>query len=293
MIRLVLTLAFVSVFTLATLLEPRFEALRARADDGTGLVAELMGDSRRLFANQFFVEADVYFHSGYYPTIFDKPEEEADLDVNSKEEAESPGAAPASGRRLEKDEGGGFLGQPRDWVERFGRNFMPTEHTHLANAKVAEILPWLRLSADMDPHRIQTYLTASYWLRGTLGKPDEAEQFLREGLRANPDSYEILIELGYVFDFNKKKPGPARNLFQLALEKWKQQDAAGLQPSPKARVEILDGLVRTDEEQNDLQQSLLDLEVLKAVSPFPEGVEKNIEETRAKLAARPPGRAPQ
>ena len=35
-----------------------------------------MGDSRRLFANQFFVEADVYFHSGYYPTIFDTPEAE-------------------------------------------------------------------------------------------------------------------------------------------------------------------------------------------------------------------------
>ena len=290
MMRLVLTLVFAGSFTLATLLDSRMQELRARAENGTGLVAALMGDSRRLFANQLFVEADVYFHSGYYPTVFDTPEAEETLDVNSKEEAEKPGAAPASGRRPEKDEGGGFLGQPRDWVERFGRHFMPTEHTHLANAKVAEILPWLRLSADMDPHRVQTYLTASYWLRGTLGQADEAERFLREGLRANPDSYEILIELGYVFDFNKKNPRMARNLFELALEKWKKQDAAGLQPSPKARIEILDGLVRADQEQNDLQQLLPDLEALKAVSPFPEAVEKNIQATRAKLAAPPPGR---
>jgi tetratricopeptide (TPR) repeat protein len=290
MIRLVLTLVFVGDFTLALFLDPRMQALRARADDGSGFVAALMGDSRRLFANQFFVEADVYFHSGFYPTIFDTPEAEETLDVNSKEEAETPGAAPASGRRPEKDEGGSFLGPPRDWVERFGRHFMPTQHTHLANGKVAEILPWLRLSADLDPHRIQTYLTASYWLRGTLNQPDEAEQFLREGLRANPDSYEIFIELGYVFDFNRKNPRMARNLFELALDKWKKQDGAGLKPSPKARVEILDGLVRADEEQNDLKQLLPDLESLKAVSPFPDAVEKDIQETRAKLAAPAPGR---
>jgi tetratricopeptide (TPR) repeat protein len=205
--------------------------------------------------------------------------------VNSKEEAVTPQAAPASGRRAYADEGGGFLGQPRDWVERFGRHFIPTEHTHLANGKVREILPWLRLSADMDPHRVQTYLTAAYWLRGTLNQPDEAERFLREGLRANPDSFEILIELGYVYDANKKNPRMARNLFELALEKWKKQDAARQEPSPKARVEILDGMVRTDEELNDPAQTLLDLEALKAVSPNPDGVEKHIEATRAKLAA--------
>jgi tetratricopeptide (TPR) repeat protein len=249
-----------------------------------------MGESRRLFATQSFIEADVYFHSGYYPTMFDTKESETNLDMNVKE-ADTNHVALVNGRRHEEEEAGeGFLGRPRDWVERFGRHFIPTEHTHLANAKVAEILPWLRLSADLDPHRIQTYVTASYWLRTTLGRPDQAEQFLREGLRANPDSFEILIELGYVFDLSEKNPRMARNLFEVALEKWKQQDGAGLNPSPKARVEILDGLVRADEEQDDLKQLLLDLEALKGVSPYPEAVEKNIQETRAKLAAPPPGR---
>ena len=31
----------------------------------------LLGDSRRMFANSFYVKADEYYHSGYYPTIFD------------------------------------------------------------------------------------------------------------------------------------------------------------------------------------------------------------------------------
>jgi tetratricopeptide (TPR) repeat protein len=288
MIRLVLALIFTCCFTLATVLEPRFEALRPQTSDSGGFMGALMGESRRLFATQSFVEADVYFHSGYYPTMFDTKEAESNLDVNVKE-AGTNNAALVNGRRHEAEEAGeGFLGPPRDWVERFGRHFIPTEHTHLANAKVAEILPWLRLSADLDPHRIQTYVTASYWLRTTLNQPGEAEQFLREGLKANPGSFEILLELGYVLDRNKKDPRVARNVFGQALQEWKKQDAAGLEPSPKAEVEILDGLVVTDGELNDLQQLLADLESLKAVSPNPAGIEKSIQETRAKLAA--PGR---
>ncbi len=31
----------------------------------------VLGDSRRMFANEFYVKADEYYHSGYYPTIFD------------------------------------------------------------------------------------------------------------------------------------------------------------------------------------------------------------------------------
>lgn len=288
MIRLVLTLVFVSCCTLATVLDPPMRKLRPPTAEAAGFVASLMGESRQLFANQFFVEADVYFHSGYYPGIFDKAEAETNLDVNAKDDGETNRAAPASGRRHEEEAGGGFLGKPRDWVERFGRNFFPTEHTHLANGKVREILPWLRLSADMDPHRIQTYLTASFWLRSTLGEPDEAEQFLREGLRANPDSFEILLELGYVYDFNKKNPRVARNQFDLALQKWTQQDKAGLKPSPKSYIEILDGLVRTDGELNDLKSLLADLQALQPVSPNKDAVEKSIQETQAKLSVSPP-----
>jgi len=87
-------------------------------------------------------------------------------------------------------------------------------------------LPWLRLAAEMDPHQVQTYLTASFWLRSALNQPKEAEEFLREGLRANPDSFDILIELGYVYDFNKNDPRSARRLWELALQKWKRQEAA-------------------------------------------------------------------
>ena len=59
---------------------------------------------------------------------------------------------------------------------------MITEHTHLEGGNEREILPWLRLSAELDPQRVETYTVAAYWLRA-VGKMVEAEHFLREGLR--------------------------------------------------------------------------------------------------------------
>jgi tetratricopeptide (TPR) repeat protein len=283
MTKLVLTLLFAACFTLATVLDAPIHDLLAQTDDATGVMAALLGDSRRMFANQFFVEADVYFHSGYYPSMFDKQETDIDVKGDSGDEKQAKVA-----KRADVEES--FLGPPRDWIERFGRNFFPTVHTHLDDARSREVLPWLRLSADMDPHRIETYVVASYWLRRTLNKSAEAEEFLREGLRANPDSFEILLELAYV-DFDRHDTKDARQLCALALKKWEKQDAAGLKPAPKARGEILDGLVRADREQNDLQQMLIDLEALKAVAPDPTAIDKDIQETKAKLAA--PGGAQQ
>jgi hypothetical protein len=72
MIRLVLLFLFVCCATLATILDPDVSTGAAATASANFLVA-LMGDSRRLFAHEFFAMADAYFHSGFYPTIFDTP----------------------------------------------------------------------------------------------------------------------------------------------------------------------------------------------------------------------------
>jgi tetratricopeptide (TPR) repeat protein len=279
--RLVLLLVFVGCFTLATQLAPVFESLQAGSNSAASPLLVLLGDTRQLFANQFFTMADVYFHSGFYPTIFDarKKEGPSHLDVASRGEDSGAKAAPQ-----EPDDDDNFMGKPKDWIERFGRNFLPTVHTHLQGAKVREILPWLKLSAEMDPKRVNTYVTAAYWLRTRLNKPDEAEQFLREGLRANPDSYEILLELGRVHFYDKKDPRVARNIWELALQKWRQQDQAGKNPDPLARREIIAELIRDDEQSGDLRQLLADLEALQIISPGNPTLEKYIQEVKAKLA---------
>src|SRR3954447_23608607 len=71
MIRLLLSFGFVSAFSLATWLQPRFEAMKANPNSTDSALTMLMGESGRLFANHFLLKADAYFHSGAYPSIFD------------------------------------------------------------------------------------------------------------------------------------------------------------------------------------------------------------------------------
>lgn len=113
------------------------------------------------------------------------------------------------------------MGDVANWIDGHGRKHFPSVHTHLGqdspdvhkNAE-REILPWLKFSAKLDPNKIETYTVAAYWLRRT-GGDIEAEQFLREGLRANPGSAEIIFELGRC-RADAKDPERARNLWELA-----------------------------------------------------------------------------
>jgi hypothetical protein len=278
MIRLTVIFLLVCCFTLATILDAPFSRLRASTDSSEGVLTALMGDSRRMFANHFFAMADAYFHSGFYPTIFDtaRAEEHSHL---SEEAHEEEGA---NGHDEHHEET--FLRTPNDWIERFGRHFYPTVHTHLHNGNEREILPWLKLSAEMDPKRIDTYVTAAYWLRTSLHKPEEAEQFLREGLRANPDSYEIMLELGRVYFYNKKDARVGRNIFVLAQDQWLKQDAAGEKPDPGVYEEILGELLRVDRKQEDLKGEVTDLEELIKYSHSKETLEAYLKELKAKMA---------
>src|SRR6266478_287898 len=185
----ILAVLAATCFSLATVLQGRVSNWSRRGESDSVLKV-LLGDGRRLFANHFFVEADVYFHSGYYPSIFDRREAPKDTRHLTSEE----GSPEEEAHEKEMQ----FLGPPRDWIERFGRHFMVTEHTHLEGGNEREILPWLRLSAELDPQRVETYTVAAFWLRN-MDKIQEAEQFLHEGRRANPDSPEILFELGGLY----------------------------------------------------------------------------------------------
>jgi tetratricopeptide (TPR) repeat protein len=276
MIRLVLLFLFVCCATLATVLDPVFRALRnSDAASGNVLVA-LMGDSRRLFAHEFFARADAYFHSGFYPTIFDTPKGGNKSDLVEESHSKTTAAD-------KPEEETSFLGAPKDWIDRFGRNFYPTVHTHLHGGNEREMLPWIKLAAEMDPHEINTYLTAAYWLRTSLNQPREAEQFLREGLRANPDSYAISLDLGRVYADNWKNTRVARNIFEQAGKQWRKQDAAGNNPDPHAYEEILGEIVRTDQALGDTKQELADLEELVKVARGQETVQRQIDEIKAKL----------
>jgi tetratricopeptide (TPR) repeat protein len=280
---LVLLVLLAACFSLASVLQERASSWSKRGESDNVLNV-LLGDGRHLFANHFFVQADVSFHSGYYPSIFDQASVPKDTSHLTAKEGE-PAAE-------EHEKQMSFLGPPRDWIERFGRHFIVTEHTHLEGNNKSEILPWLKLSAELDPQKIETYTVAAYWLRD-LGKTKEAERFLREGLLKNPESYDILFELGRLYYENNHDAARARKIWDLALRRWSEQEAAGKKPDLLKLSQIAINLAHLEEVEGNLARAIQLLELCQKGSPNPEALQKQIDELKQKLAARPAAVAPQ
>jgi tetratricopeptide (TPR) repeat protein len=283
--KLLIVLLLVLCFGVAGHLQPWFETWSGGRR--TNVLSMMLGDSRRLFANHFFAKADSYFHSGYYPSIFDKPMGEGNSHMEEASHAEHEEEGHDE-HHEEEAEAGNFLGKPRDWIDAFGRNFYPSSHSHLADkTNEREILPWLRLTAELDPHKVETYVIASFTLRSRLGQVDEAEVFLREGLRANPDSYEILFELGRIHDENRHDAAGARNLWELALKKWLKQEAAEKKPDVFVYEQIVGYLARLEEQQGNYDRAIFYYEKVKAVSPAAARIQQSIDELKARQARKP------
>ncbi|HWD92101.1 MAG TPA: hypothetical protein VG938_07100 [Verrucomicrobiae bacterium] len=279
---LILVLLQVICFSLVAWLQPRYEARTGGAQASGNVLADLLGDGRKMVADYCYVEADVYFHSGYYPSVFDqaRKQEETDSDVTHPEEGNG-------------QEEAGFMGKPLDWIERFGRHFEPRVHTHLQGDQIREILPWMKLSADLDPNRVQTYVVTAYWLRRRLNKPDEAEDFLRSGLKTNPHSPDLLYALGQIYLDNRKDYPHAKNLFLAALRCWHEVE----EPKPiKTETgegqrnsflleQILGALAQEETDAGHLDQALQYLEQLKANASDPAGIQQQIDTLKAKINA--------
>ncbi len=273
----IVVMLLAACFSLATLLQGRADGW-SRRGQSDNLLSVLLGDGRRLFANHFFVQADVSFHSGYYPSIFDQ--------ARTAQGTRHLTAKEGDAIHEEHEKQMNFLGPPRDWIERFGRNFIVREHTHLEGSNEREILPWLRIAAELDPQKVETYTVAAYWLRD-LGKVKEAERFLRQGMLHNPDSHEILFELGRLYYENDHDAVRARKVWDLALRKWAEEEAANKEPDLFKLDQIAVNLARLEEREGNLSRAIQLFELAKKAAPHPDALQRQIEELKQKLATPP------
>lgn len=293
-------------FTLVACLEPWFQSWKGSRTKSDNLLQTALGDGRKLFASHFYAKADAYFHNGYYPTIFDNKDGYATAHIAGDTHKEG-----------EDEHAQDFLGKPADWIDAFGRNFFPSSHTHLGDsdcghnccqhakagqghddncehkghgqgqheAKAAserEILPWLRLSAELDPERVETYVVCAYWLRNALNKPDQAEQFLREGLQANPGDPELLFELGRIYLESRQDVIRARNVWEIALRQWQKREAGQPEPNVFLRAQILGQLVALEDKQKNFTRAIEHLAELKTISPNKDSIQKWIDEVKVR-----------
>jgi len=235
----------------------------------------LLGETRKLMARHFFTKADVYFHSGYYPSFFDQS-----LKQKADEETK---AALASGERC----GTEFLGEPRDWIDRMGRNFYASRHVHLGEGREGEglereILPWLSLSVQLDPDSEDSYTLAAYWLNDRLKKHAEAEAILRQGVARMPDNPVLLCELGRVFYLQPDKKDLARNVWETAWIRWLARNKDLEKPDIFTAQRILASLAELEEKQGRPGQTRHWLTLLKPFSPQPDVIQSHIDRIDAK-----------
>ncbi len=269
---LCLPLLLVCAVSLAADLSLWYQTWPGNRTQSANPLAVAMGDAQRLFADHFFVEADVYFHSGMYPSIYD-----------NRQSFKTPHIAEDSGAMQSKNTGDEehFMGPPRNWIDAFGRQFYPSVHTHLSEGgadgkegegTVREILPWLALSTELDPKRVEVYTVTAYWLR-RMNKIDESEQELREGLKANPGDPELLFDLGRLFSEARSNSVSARNVWEAGLRNLDNLPDKDSDKNKFITEEILGALAHLEETAHNTNQAIRLLERLKTVSAAPQNAQ--------------------
>ena len=280
---LLLIALLVACFGTAAHLQPQFQAWRGSRATGD-IFNVVLGDSRRMFANSFYVKADEYYHSGYYPTMFD-----------DNAAFQTTHMAADTGAVNDKNHGDehGFLGPPRNWIDAFGRNFFPDRHTHLdeggaaddlsGSENVREILPWLKLSADLDPDNVQTYTVTAFWLRMRMNNVKEADAVLHEGLRNCPDSYDILFELGRLYYESYHDLDRARNVWEEGVRLWLKLDPDARKDNRLVMEQLTTHLAKLEEDKGNLPHALEWLQAAQKVSGTPDVIGQQINRLKGKL----------
>ncbi len=247
-----------------------------KRNESGGLFSAVLGETQGLIGALLYLKADVYFHRGYYPSIFENVSQGSGME-------KTEGHSDEHGHDHEKCEKD-FSREPLDWVDRFSRSFYPSIHVHANEIPKGqkEILPWLKMSATFDPHRIENYTVAAYWLK-SLGKINEAEEFLRDGLRANPGNPELLFELGKIYKDDRKDVTKARNILELSLTRWRDVAAKEKEPDTFLLQQILAQLAQLERDQKNYPLAIRYFEELKKYSPNPQAIQKQIDEMKEEL----------
>jgi tetratricopeptide (TPR) repeat protein len=105
--------------------------------------------------------------------------------------------------------------------QRWGEAMHPSEHEHLANRDIGEMMPWLGLALKADPHNVENYAIAAYWLAEALQRPDLAMEVLLDAQRHNPGDYRVYSERARLL-FGEDNDGIAARLLDIAIGLWRK-----------------------------------------------------------------------
>jgi len=172
----------------------------ARVGKYGSVASALLGESRLALSGHFYEMADMYFHKGV-------------------EHVHTRAFESGIFQKLLKD-------------------ISPERHVHLGGQEVKEIMPWLWLAIHTDPHNIDIYLVAAFWLARECGRPDLAIEVLREAQCNNPFNYQIQLDKGCIY-LKEKKLEEARQAFDAALAFWSHNENPHSRDAQEGKATIL------------------------------------------------------
>jgi tetratricopeptide (TPR) repeat protein len=159
----------------------------------------LLGQLRMSLDDYFWLRTDDYLHFGITNNVHTK------LRVQQEMIADSIKAVGSEPRRNLVDSA---VPHQRDWRGIFQYfDFMKQERGQ--HGDPAELLPWYRAQTIINPLDVPAYVNGAFFLADFAKKPEEARDFLEEGIRRNPENPELLEAAG-----------------RLYFEKWKDYDSA-------------------------------------------------------------------
>ncbi|NCC50575.1 MAG: hypothetical protein EOM20_05095 [Spartobacteria bacterium] len=196
---------------------------------GGSVMSSLLGGSRAVLSENLYEKADTYFHFGMAYT---------------REEA-----------------------MQNDPFKRLAGKLNPHAHVHADDRGVTEIMPWLKFATEMDPHNVEAYLVAAYWLTHGAKEPGVALEVLRQAALNNPNDYRILTDRAVVYMI-ERQPTNALHALNAALRVW----PSGFDPDDEQmRLDlsrILTYRAFIFESDGDAQAAVTEYE--KALALFPE-----------------------
>jgi tetratricopeptide (TPR) repeat protein len=153
----------------------------------------------------------------------------------------------------------------------------PQLHVHREGKAVDEIMPWLWMAARADPHNLEHYISASFWLANEMQRPDLALQVLDTAKHTNPFAYRIALEQGVIL-LRTGQRDAATFALDAALAFWSVSEHHDIETarSEKARALLYRALLHEAEQRRDL--AITDLRGILEMFPARHELETRIQE---------------
>ena len=215
-------------------------------DETDSLAIQALGASRMAVGNQLYANADRTFHMGV--GVYRRPAFTS-----------------------------GFM--------RLAQAITPEGHVHLHAESVNEMVPWLYFATRADPHNVEAYVVAAFWLAGEGGRPDLAERVLNEARANNPKDYRVYLEKGRLA-LKMGAVTKAARAFDVAGRLWERNPGPDKIQAQLDRAEMFIYCGLLYEEGGDVPRALTCYRDMLVLFPGRTGIRERVAELTAAGHAR-------